>query len=134
MQSNEVKRRKGMKSVVQLILCGHIHWRWTKGRGKERTDGQTCGKGEGGRGPKPTWKAHTQLDNGSSYSPLADSNEISISTTLIKRWETSVTAVDEGIPENSPHARTHVSSVTAGFIKRHIGYRGDASRGDAEKL
>ena len=41
MQSNEVKRRKGMKSVVQLILCGHIHWRWTKGRRKERTDGRT---------------------------------------------------------------------------------------------
>ena len=117
-----------MKSVVQLILCGHIHWRWTKGRGKERTDGQTCGKGEGGRGPKPTWKAHTQLDNGVFPSllpllPLADSNEISISTTLIKRWETSAAAVDDGIPENSPHARTHVSSITAGFIKRHVGYR-----------
>ena len=47
----------------------------------------------------------------------SDSNEISISTTLIKRWETSA-AVDDGIPENSPHARTHVSSVTTDF---HIG-------------
>ena len=94
---------------------------------KGRTDKHA---GKGRRGPKPTWKAHTQLDNGSSplplllLPPLAGSNEIGISTTLIKHWETSVaTAVDDGIPENSPHARTHVSSVTASLLLRQVGYQ-----------
>ena len=96
------------------------------GQREEGKDGRTdkhAGKGREEEGRNPHGK-HTHSWIMGLPSPLADSNEISISTTLIKRWETSAAAaVDDGIPENSPHARTHVSSVTAGFIKRHVGYR-----------
>ena len=135
MQPNEVKRRKGMKSVGRSV-SRPINFVWShslaadKGNKEGRTDGQTCGR------KKRRAKTHMEEKRAththswimgppslpfslpSLHPPSAsDSNEISISTTLIKRWETSA-AVDDGIPENSPHARTHVSSVTAGF---HIG-------------